>query len=339
MNRCVNLAFTLPILLSGCSGGGGSPALFLNGPAPNAVATESTMPAGVSVSSAAELDNQGNVSVDGHTIDPDFSLATVGTIGRYGTTGNVTKVTTTGINTAIGGNTQTITHGSGGEVIENSADFVTAFNDSGSPEWLRTKVMGFATSLADPATPGDISGSSALPYQASYLTFGAWSNCSPLCQPPVTVGFFVFGDATQPNNIPSVGTATYSGFARGLANDQEYEHFAGGSSQEWHSQANMKAETNFFTRTIEFSTTGTVVPVTNADTNVTNVVSTPQLDMAGTLSYTSSVNLFSGTVTDAGGRAGTATGRFYGRAAEEIGGVYSIGAPDNGHVGVFVGSK
>jgi hypothetical protein len=339
MSRCVNLAFTLPILLSGCSSGGSNPALFPNAPAPQAVETASTKPAGVSVSSAAESDSQGNVSVDDYTIDSDFTLATVGTIGRYGTTGNVTKVTTTGINTAIGGSTQTITHGSGDEVIENGADYVMAFSDSEAPEWLRSKVMSFATSSAEPTAPGDISGSSASPYQASYLTFGGWSNCSPLCQPSVSAGIFVFGDATQPNNIPSIGKATYSGFARGLANDQEYEQFAGGSSQEWYSQANMKAEANFSTRTIELSTTGTVVPVTNMDTNVTNVVSTPQLDMAGTLSYTSSVNLFSGTVADAGGRSGTATGRFYGPAADEIGGVYALGTPDNGHIGFFVGRK
>jgi len=43
--------------------------------------------------------------------------------------------------------------------------------------------------------------------------------------------------------------------------------------------------------------------------------------MSGTLSYLANSNTFTGTVTDNGGRTGSATGRFYGPTANEVGGV------------------
>ncbi len=339
MSRYDQLVLPLPILLSGCLGGGSSPASSAGAPAPAVVQTAATLPAGVSVSSLASSDGQGNISVSGPTIDPEFSLSTIGSVGKLGTTGNVAKITISGINTAVAGNSLTLTHGSGGEAIDNGPSYTDAYNDSGLPEDFRTKSIYVSTVATDPATPNTTVGSAALPYQASYLTFGGWTDSNSAFEPPVGVGFFVFGDATQPNNIPSIGTATYTGFSSGIANDQDYESFSGGSSQEWGSSANMTAVANFFTRSIDFSTTETVVPVTNLDTNVTNVVQTPQLDMTGTLTYTANVNLFSGSVTDAGGRSGTATGRFYGPAAEEVGGVYSLGTTENGHTGVFAGKK
>jgi len=345
MKHFICCAFVLPIVLVGCGGGGGGGggnggAVLPNSPAPAVVPTASTLPAGVSVSARFSEDGQGGVAIDGYTIDPDFTLTTVGAVGRNGTTGNVSKVTTTGLNTALDGNTRTLTHGSNGEVIENQANAVSGYNDSGLLDLFQTKRIEMVTQVADPVVPGNISGSAGKPFQASYLTMGGWLNCSPLCQQPSTMGFFVFGDATQPNNIPAIGRATYNGLASGSPFDQDYEMYAGGSSSYiWGSSANMKAEANFFLRTIDFSTSDTVVTVTSTHTNLTNVVPTPQLNITGTLSYSGSVNLFSGAVADAGGRTGTATGRFYGPAAEEIGGVYNLGAPESGHTGVFAGIK
>ena len=44
--------------------------------------------------------------------------------------------------------------------------------------------------------------------------------------------------------------------------------------------------------------------------------------MSGSLSYAAGTNSFSGNVSTSGGMNGTASGRFYGPAATEIGGTF-----------------
>ena len=340
MRHCTGWALALPIILAGCAGGGGSPASFENSPAPAAAsAVAGTTSAGVSVSGAIVMEGGGNPVTSDFIMDPDFVISTVGTVGKNGATSTVSKVTITGINTAIAGNTLTITNGSGSEKIDNLPNGSDAYSDATLEERLRTKVISMGTLMSEPMAPSNVTGSADRPFQATYLTFGGWTNCSTGCTAPLKFGMFVYGNATQPVNIPTFGTATYNGFARGLANDLDYEQFSGGGETEWYSQSNMTAVADFSKRTIAFETAGSVVPVTNLDTNVTTVVQASQLNMSGTLVYAAGTNLFSGTVMDVGGRSGTATGRFYGPAVEEIGGVYTLGTQENGHTGFFAGKK
>jgi hypothetical protein len=50
----------------------------------------------------------------------------------------------------------------------------------------------------------------------------------------------------------------------------------------------------------------------------------PALDLTGTLTYAPGSSQFIGPVTSGNGLSGNANGRFYGPAAQEIGGVYSL---------------
>ena len=58
------------------------------------------------------------------------------------------------------------------------------------------------------------------------------------------------------------------------------------------------------------------------------------LNLTGNFSYPAGTNFFFGTVTSANGMSGSGAGRFYGPAAQEIGGVYNL----SGTVGQMIGS-
>ena len=89
----------------------------------------------------------------------------------------------------------------------------------------------------------------------------------------------------------------------------------------------MAATVNYVTRSIAFSTS-------NSQLNTGLLM--PNLNMSGTLTYAPGQNLFAGTVTSAT-MTGTASGRFYGPNAEEIGGIYSLSGGGAGHYGAFFG--
>lgn len=72
---------------------------------------------------------------------------------------------------------------------------------------------------------------------------------------------------------------------------------------------------NFGSRSIQFSTSDTKIART----------AEPGFDLNGNLSYAPGINAFSGSVqTNNGQQSGQGAGRFYGPAAQEIGGVYSL---------------
>jgi hypothetical protein len=108
----------------------------------------------------------------------------------------------------------------------------------------------------------------------------------------------------------------------------------------------MTATTNFGTRSIAFSTTNTR---TSADLSTST--SNANLNTSGTLTYDSGVNKFSGALTTVGGgdargttavtpMTGTATGKFYGPTAQEIGGTFAVsGGGTTGYLGAFGGKR
>ena len=89
----------------------------------------------------------------------------------------------------------------------------------------------------------------------------------------------------------------------------------------------MKADVNFGSRSILFSTAST------------KIAGTPNagFDLSGTMTYAQGVNAFSGTVRSVNGQlAGQGAGRFFGPTAQEIGGVYSLHSL--GTTGVMIGA-
>ena len=158
----------------------------------------------------------------------------------------------------------------------------------------------------------------------NYQSFGYW-----LVTPSATTalaGAVSFGNVTPVTGIPTSGTATYNGSSSGTYVDRSgavFEH-----------AAQMTSTVDFTARSVAFSTTGTTISPLNA----ASPVPASALNVSGNLTITSGANQFTGAVTAPGGTingvvtpamTGSATGRFYGPTAQEIGGVFSLKATTN----------
>ena len=149
-------------------------------------------------------------------------------------------------------------------------------------------------------------------YPWNYQTYGVWlQQTGPTT---FTAGAISAGAITPGIAVPTLGTGNFSGLATGFYVD------AGGVS--FATAASMSADVNFSTQTIDFRTTGTMANLLNGGGGGPM----PGLDLTGTnLTYAPGSSRFSGQVTSQSGTmTGDANGRFYGPAAQEIGGVYSL---------------
>lgn len=143
-----------------------------------------------------------------------------------------------------------------------------------------------------------------------YQTFGAWMTGRTANQG--SFGATSVGAPTAGSAIPRLGAATFTGSAGGIYID------AGGTNHTASSAVTVDAD--FLNRSLAFSTSGT--EITGIDAGAVPVAAA-NLDMAGTLTYASAKNKFTGVVT-ATGLSGTSTGQFYGPTAEELGGVFNL---------------
>jgi hypothetical protein len=162
-----------------------------------------------------------------------------------------------------------------------------------------------------------------------YLTWGDWfEESGPNGTVNGVAGVLVVGQPTPPANIPTSGTATYTGLTEGW-----FANSATSSVDDFH--ANFTATANFSARTLAVSTSGMMV-----DEGGPTPVSRPERNYSGTLSYSAGSNQFSGPVTTAtSGGTGTATGQFFGPAAQEIGGVVKLSIGTIQAIGTFSGKR
>ncbi len=156
----------------------------------------------------------------------------------------------------------------------------------------------------------------------SYQSFGIWGT-TDLSSGPWNLNAISAGMPTSGSALPSTGTATFRGIAVGVFVDTASVHAT---------TATMRADVNFGSRSILFSTANT------------KIASTPNagFDLSGTLTYAPGVNAFKGTVRSSNQQLiGESAGRFFGPAAEEIGGVYSLHSSTNfmGMIGGFGGKR
>jgi hypothetical protein len=157
----------------------------------------------------------------------------------------------------------------------------------------------------------------------NYQTFGVWLKDT---SPTSFQAGAISAGAVSPVSALPLSTGTFTGHAGGWWID---------SVGTLHTtDADMTVVADFGAQSIVFSTSTTIV-----DASVVN----NELNLTGNLSYGSG-NQFSGPVSTLGKPSnplsGTATGRFYGPNAEEIGGVYGLGA-SNGErmIGGFGGKR
>jgi hypothetical protein len=161
----------------------------------------------------------------------------------------------------------------------------------------------------------------------NYQTFGVWAVQSTPSS--FVLGGVSAGNATPGNAVPTTGTATFFGQASGYFIDMAGIRFT--------SNAAMIANVDFQNRAIGFTTLDTTL--VNSNTRASS--SKEELDLSGSLSWAAGVNNFSGRVrTRDNNLDGNASGRFYGPAAQEIGGTYElVGGSVSRMVGGFGGVK
>jgi len=117
---------------------------------------------------------------------------------------------------------------------------------------------------------------------------------------------------TPVSAVPTSGTATFSGKLSGL-----YISPAGQGSI---AAAELSVNANFSTRSLSFASSGTTIT-----RDLVTASAAPNLNLGGTLIYSPASNTFTGTLTNAGGTmSGSSTGRYYGPAAQELGGVFTV---------------
>jgi hypothetical protein len=160
----------------------------------------------------------------------------------------------------------------------------------------------------------------------NYQSYGVWITGQGTGSG--TAGAVSVGSATLVTGIPATGNATFSGLASGVYVDPV--------GQAYLTNGSMSAATNFGSRSIVFSTSGTQA----ASFNGGNAVSAPLLNMSGTLTYASGSGSFGGAITTTGGLSGNAIGKFYGPNANEMGGTFAAtGTGIQSFSGAFGGKR
>jgi hypothetical protein len=164
----------------------------------------------------------------------------------------------------------------------------------------------------------------------NYQTFGVWISNSPTA----LFGAFSAGAPTPASTVLQMtGSAVFRGLTAGIYVDGTGTPFATAST--------MTANVDFSTRNIGFSTSDMGL------VNINNGAESTRSDLriSGTLTFPSG-HSFSGNITTAQPNpsdrlTGMASGRFYGPAAHEIGGVYTLsrsGTPES-MIGGFGGKR
>ena len=132
-----------------------------------------------------------------------------------------------------------------------------------------------------------------------------------------------FGGRTLGSDVPTVGTATYSGFVLGNAIEAPGRQFS--------ITGLASATADFGARNIAFTSansakTDRATGITSADAGY---------NLTGTLTYAAGSNTLAGTLGSGNGKTGPATGAFYGPQAAEMGVTFSLTASGGGQP--FVG--
>jgi hypothetical protein len=152
----------------------------------------------------------------------------------------------------------------------------------------------------------------------TYSTLGLWSKPADLASAVGMEigGVFSLGVVTRGNDLPTSGTASYSGFfvgryaisATDVGLPAEGVYALG---------ANASGTVNFSAGSVGFSTANTQIRLEGVGGALGVAESASRLDLSATglpITRTSTANLFSGTVDSvAGGLTGTINGAFYGR--------------------------
>jgi hypothetical protein len=177
---------------------------------------------------------------------------------------------------------------------------IEALNDYG---WL---VHG-PSEFSDRAPSGI--GTFAHPYKLdwNFQSFGVWNDSSA-----ATITASSYGPASPGMAVPASGSAEFTGKLAGL--------YISPTGQGSMAAADLSVSVDFGRRSLDLASSGTTI---TRDRDVATAA--PHLNVSGSLSYSPSSASFSGTLVNAGGAmSGASNGKFYGPAAEELGGVFAL---------------
>ena len=207
----------------------------------------------------------------------------------------------------------------GGAIVQyDSSGKLVSFGDGSAS--FGTSQSGSLAALGQPGIDRlhGASGSTALvanPYALgwNYQSFGAWNQQNAVGSGAISVSSF--GQATPASAVPASGQATFTGKSAGF--------YVSPTGQGSVAAADVTVNANFSTRSLGFTTSGTTIA-----RDLKAPLAAPHLNLTGTLTYAPGTAAFSGAVTNAGGTmAGSSKGQFYGPAAQELGGAYSLKSP------------
>jgi hypothetical protein len=200
----------------------------------------------------------------------------------------------------------------------------TSLDVAGLP-WLDAGSSHVAGAPASPFTTGPdaqvalVANPNALGW--SYQSFGVWNTASA---GGGAMHASSFGAPTPASAVPTSGTATFTGKLAGL-----YVSPAGQGSA---AAADLSVRADFRARSLAFGTSGTVLT-----RDLRTPVAAPGLNLSGTATYQPGSNAFAGTLRNAAGTmSGTTSGKFYGPAAQELGGAFNLRA--SGTAEAFTGA-
>ena len=279
----------LAMSLTGCGGGGGG-------------SSSATLGGFTSFSSATR---GSPISLDGMSSETAYT---------YNTT--TKKITGLGAQSAVAdGATANITYNSAGQAT--TAQLVSANRTTLSFNAANGDTFG--NLIINPSIDAVVSANHqnyvllANPYDFGwdYQTFGTWVTGAGTGSG--TVGMISAGSLTAAGSIPTTGTATYTGVTGG--------RYAAANGDDYFTGSALSANVNFAARTLAVSSTGTQVT-----RDLLAVSNNANLNFTGNLAYNAGSNQFTGNIATTGGLNGTMTGKFYGPAAQEIGGIFSARA-------------
>lgn len=281
---------SVSLVLSACGGGGGT----APSPSPTPVTTTdftkwSDGVADKTIKAVGEGSQVSGAVSDGKIVSivgPEDTTATA--LFTFDANSNLTQLALTSTSKTSPTSTTAVLF-AGGEIsaLSADADFVKAI--SGASQALISKPN-----------------SSAWDYQS----FGVWET-------PGGAGLLFntmsLGAPTAGAAIPGNGTANFTGKVIGsYLNADGLGHTV---------LANLAVTADWGAQSLALTTLGTrTSPDGGSFTNNDN------LNLSGTLNYTAGTNGFSGTLTSTSGLTGSSAGQFYGPAAQELGGVFSLKA-------------
>ena len=144
----------------------------------------------------------------------------------------------------------------------------------------------------------------------NYQSFGAWNEQHP--GGGATFAAASFGQATPGSAVPTTGSATFVGKAAGF--------YVSPTGETALAVSELAVKADFSARSLGLATSGTTI-----SSDLRTPRAAPHLDMSGTLDYAAGSSRFTGTLRNAGGTmSGASTGQFYGPAAQELGGAFTL---------------